>query len=127
MVDTNTKKEIETLIAEKRILIQYLRNPITKHPFGVIMGIKANFYGTHKLLIGWSICNTSRDVFNSSLGKTIAYNRAFAKGEMPITHSKLDEKVINNFIERCAKYFRFDKIANEANSDFIAELMAQWG
>lgn len=80
---------------------QFLRNPETKQPFGILMAIQA----PDGLRFGWSVTH-SLDKFNKAKGEKIAMNRlaAHSPGDDLIVPSVLFE-TMEKFVTRAQKYF----------------------
>lgn len=65
------KKFVQQQIADKNILINYLRDN-DNNPYGVVVAVKTG----DSFNVGASVCNTKKDSFNRYVGVYIAAQRA---------------------------------------------------
>lgn len=100
-------------------LVEYIRDPATKTPYGNMVATIIEHEGKKVIGIGIAICNTNKDKFSKNEGNLLALGRA-KNPLVPYTLLMYTEKVngqklvpINNnveivrtFVFRCFSYFK---------------------
>ena len=101
------------------MLVQYIRDK-ERRPIGCMVALGFSRY----TIIGYSLCNTKKDKFNKTLGKDIAYNRAYKMAEARIVREEVigvnpsipnngnTEKIcmqVDRFVDRACKYYRVNE------------------
>jgi len=87
------------------MLTEFIRNPETKQPRGVVVAVRDN----DEIFYGYSLLNVKLDRFNKTLGLQIATNRALYESyELPDTPERetLVLDALERIEKRALKYFK---------------------
>ena len=100
-------------------LVEYIRDPATKTPYGNMVATIIEYKGKKVISIGVAICNTNKDKFSKNEGNLLALNRAKNLSicyDPPIYTEKVNKQKLvppnNNaervrtFAYRCFSYFK---------------------
>ena len=100
-------------------LVEYIRDPATKTPYGNMVATITEYEGEEVIGIGVAICNTNKDKFSKNEGNLLALNRAKNPSisyNLPMYTEKVNKQKlvpINNnaeivriFAYRCFSYFK---------------------
>ena len=100
-------------------LVEYIRDPATKTPYGNMVATITEYEGEKIISIGVAICNTNKDKFSKNEGNLLALNRAKNPSityDPPICTEKVNKRKLvppnNNaervrtFAYRCFDYFK---------------------
>ena len=87
-------------------IVEFIRNPQTKQPRGVVVAIRQN----DEVFYGYSLLNTTMDRFDKKLGVNIAVHRALNTNGYQLP--KVDNRLVmvldafNRLEARSLKYFK---------------------
>ena len=100
-------------------LVEYIRDPTTKTPYGNMVATITEYEGEEVISIGVAICNTNKDKFSKNEGNLLALNRAKNPSiyyDLPVYTEKVNKQKLvptnNNaervrtFVYRCFDYFK---------------------
>lgn len=100
-------------------LVEYIRDPATKTPYGNMVATVIEYKGEKVISIGVAICNTNKDKFSKNEGNLLALNRAKNPSiyyDLPACTEKVNKqklvptnnnaKRVGTFIYRCFNYFK---------------------
>ena len=100
-------------------LVEYIRDPATKTPYGNMVATIIEHKGKKVISIGVAICNTNKDKFSKNEGNLLALSRA-KNPSIPYNLPACTEKVnkqklvptnnnaerVHTFAYRCFSYFK---------------------
>ena len=100
-------------------LVEYIRDPATKTPYGNMVATITEYEGEEVIGIGVAICNTSKDKFSKNEGNLLALNRAKNPSiyyDLPACTEKVNKQklvpannnaeLVHTFVYRCFSYFK---------------------
>ena len=100
-------------------LVEYIRDPATKTPYGNMVAIITEYEGEEVIGIGVAICNTNKDKFSKNEGNLLALNRAKNPSiyyDLPTYTEKVNKQklvpannnaeLVHTFVYRCFSYFK---------------------
>ena len=101
-------------------LVEYIRDPATKTPYGNMVATIIEHEGKEVIGIGIAICNTNKDKFSKNEGNLLALNRAKNPSiyyDLPVHTEKVNKQklvpannnnveIVRTFIYRCFSYFK---------------------
>ena len=100
-------------------LVEYIRDPATKTPYGNMVATVTEYEGEEVIGIGVAICNTNKDKFSKNEGNLLALSRAknpTISYTLPMYTEKVNKQKLvpanNNtelartFTYRCFSYFK---------------------
>ena len=100
-------------------LVEYIRDPATKTPYGNMVATITEYEGEKVIGIGVAICNTNKDKFSKNEGTLLALSRAKNPSisyTLPVHTEKVNKQklvpannnaeLINTFVYRCFNYFK---------------------
>ena len=100
-------------------LIEYIRDPATKTPYGNMVATITEYEGEEVIGIGVAICNTNKDKFSKNEGNLLALNRAKNPSiyyDLPACTEKVNKQklvpannnaeLVRTFAYRCFSYFK---------------------
>ena len=100
-------------------LVEYIRDPATKTPYGNMVATVIEHKGEKVIGIGIAICNTNKDKFSKNEGNLLALNRAKNPSiyyDLPAWTEKVNKQklvlannnaeLVHTFVYRCFSYFK---------------------
>ena len=100
-------------------LVEYIRDPATKTPYGNMVATIIEYKGKKVISIGVAICNTNKDKFSKNEGNLLALNRAKNPSisyTLPVYTEKVNKQklvpannnaeLVRTFTYRCFSYFK---------------------
>ena len=101
-------------------LVEYIRDPATKTPYGNMVATITKYKGEEVIGIGIAICNTNKDKFSKNEGNLLALNRAknpsIPYNNLPAYTEKVNKQklvpannnaeLVRTFVYRCFSYFK---------------------
>ena len=100
-------------------LVEYIRDPATKTPYGNMVATITEYKGEEVIGIGVAICNTNKDKFSKNEGNLLALNRAKNPSiyyDLPACTEKVNKQklvpannnaeLVHTFVYRCFSYFK---------------------
>ena len=100
-------------------LVEYIRDPATKTPYGNMVATITEYEGEKVIGIGVAICNTNKDKFSKNEGNLLALSRAknpTISYSLPVYTEKVNKqklvptndnaKLVRTFAYRCFSYFK---------------------
>ena len=100
-------------------LVEYIRDPATKTPYGNMVATIIEHEGKKVIGIGIAICNTNKDKFSKNEGNLLALNRAKNPSiyyDLPVHTEKVNKQklvpannnaeIVRTFAYRCFSYFK---------------------
>ena len=100
-------------------LVEYIRDPATKTPYGNMVATITEYKGEKVIGIGVAICNTNKDKFSKNEGNLLALNRAKNPSisyTLPVHTEKVNKQklvpannnaeIVRTFAYRCFSYFK---------------------
>ena len=100
-------------------LVEYIRDPATKTPYGNMVATITEYEGEEVIGIGVAICNTNKDKFSKNEGNLLALNRAKNPSiyyDLPVYTEKVNKQklvpannnveIVRTFVYRCFSYFK---------------------
>ena len=100
-------------------LVEYIRDPATKTPYGNMIATVIEHEGEEVISIGVAICNTNKDKFSKNEGNLLALNRAknpLIPYTLPVYTEKVNKQklvpannnaeLVRTFVYRCFSYFK---------------------
>ena len=100
-------------------LVEYIRDPATKTPYGNMVATIIEYKGKKVISIGVAICNTNKDKFSKNEGNLLALNRAKNPSiyyDLPACTEKVNKQKLvpandnaelaRTFVYRCFSYFK---------------------
>ena len=100
-------------------LVEYIRDPATKTPYGNMVATITEYEGEEVIGIGVAICNTNKDKFSKNEGNLLALNRAKNPSiyyDLPACTEKVNKQklvptnnnaeLVRTFVYRCFSYFK---------------------
>ena len=100
-------------------LVEYIRDPATKTPYGNMVATITEYEGEEVIGIGVAICNTNKDKFSKNEGNLLALNRAKNPSiyyDLPVYTEKVNKQklvpannnaeLVHTFVYRCFSYFK---------------------
>ena len=100
-------------------LIEYIRDPATKTPYGNMIATIIEHEGKKVISVGVAICNTNKDKFSKNEGNLLALNRAKNPSiyyDLPTCTEKVNKQklvlannnaeLVHTFVYRCFSYFK---------------------
>ena len=100
-------------------LVEYIRDPATKTPYGNMVATITEYEGEEVISVGVAICNTNKDKFSKNEGNLLALNRAKNPSisyTLPACTEKVNKQklvptnnnaeLIRTFVYRCFSYFK---------------------
>ena len=100
-------------------LVEYIRDPATKTPYGNMVATITEYEGKKVISIGVAICNTNKDKFSKNEGNLLALNRAKNPSiyyDLPACTEKVNKQklvpannnaeLVHTFVYRCFSYFK---------------------
>ena len=100
-------------------LVEYIRDPATKTPYGNMVATIIEHEGEKVISVGVAICNTNKDKFSKNEGNLLALNRAKNPSisyALPVYTEKVNKQklvpvndnaeLIRTFAYRCFSYFK---------------------
>ena len=100
-------------------LVEYIRDPTTKTPYGNMVATITEYEGEEVISIGVAICNTNKDKFSKNEGNLLALNRAKNPSiyyDLPACTEKVNKQklvptnnnaeLVRTFVYRCFSYFK---------------------
>ena len=100
-------------------LVEYIRDPATKTPYGNMVATITEYEGEEVISIGVAICNTNKDKFSKNEGNLLALNRAKNPSisyTLPVHTEKVNKQklvpannnaeIVRTFAYRCFSYFK---------------------
>ena len=100
-------------------LVEYIRDPTTKTPYGNMVATITEYEGEEVISIGVAICNTNKDKFSKNEGNLLALNRAKNPSisyTLPVHTEKVNKQklvpannnaeIVRTFAYRCFSYFK---------------------
>ena len=100
-------------------LVEYIRDPATKTPYGNMVATIIEHEGKEVIGIGIAICNTNKDKFSKNEGNLLALNRAKNPSisyTLPLHTEKVNKQklvpannnaeLVHTFVYRCFSYFK---------------------
>ena len=100
-------------------LVEYIRDPATKTPYGNMIATVIGHEGEEVISVGVAICNTNKDKFSKNEGNLIALNRAKNPSiyyDLPTCTEKVNKQklvpannnaeLVRTFTYRCFDYFK---------------------
>ena len=100
-------------------LVEYIRDPATKTPYGNMVATIIEHKGKKVISIGVAICNTNKDKFSKNEGNLLALNRAknpTISYSLPVYTEKVNKQklvptnnnaeLVRTFAYRCFSYFK---------------------
>lgn len=100
-------------------LVEYIRDPATKTPYGNMVATITEYEGEEVIGIGVAICNTNKDKFSKNEGNLLALNRAKNPSiyyDLPACTEKVNKQklvpannnaeLVHTFVYRCFSYFK---------------------
>lgn len=100
-------------------LVEYIRDPTTKTPYGNMVATIIEHKGKKVISIGVAICNTNKDKFSKNEGNLLALNRAKNPSiyyGLPACTEKVNKQklvptnnnveIVRTFAYRCFSYFK---------------------
>ena len=103
----------------EEILVEYIRDPATKTPYGNMVAAITEYEGEEVIGIGVAICNTNKDKFSKNEGNLLALSRAKNPSisyTLPVHTEKVNKQklvpannnaeLVRTFVYRCFSYFK---------------------
>ena len=100
-------------------LVEYIRDPATKTPYGNMVATVIEHEGEEVIGIGVAICNTNKDKFSKNEGNLLALSRAKNPSisyTLPVCTEKVNKQklvpannnaeLVRTFVYRCFSYFK---------------------
>ena len=100
-------------------LVEYIRDPATKTPYGNMVAAITEYEGEEVIGIGVAICNTNKDKFSKNEGNLLALSRAKNPSisyTLPVHTEKVNKQklvpannnaeLVRTFVYRCFSYFK---------------------
>ena len=100
-------------------LVEYIRDPATKTPYGNMVATIIEHKGKKFIGVGVAICNTNKDKFSKNEGNLLALNRAKNPSiyyDLPACTEKVNKQklvpannnieLVRTFVYRCFSYFK---------------------
>lgn len=100
-------------------LVEYIRDPATKTPYGNMVATITEYKGEKVIGIGVAICNTNKDKFSKNEGTLLALSRAKNPSisyTLPVHTEKVNKQklvpannnaeIVRTFAYRCFSYFK---------------------
>lgn len=100
-------------------LVEYIRDPATKTPYGNMVATVIEHEGKKVISVGVAICNTNKDKFSKNEGNLLALNRAKNPSiyyDLPAWTEKVNKQklvlannnaeLVRTFVYRCFDYFK---------------------
>ena len=100
-------------------LVEYIRDPATKTPYGNMVATITEYEGEEVISVGVAICNTNKDKFSKNEGNLLALNRAknpSIQYDLPTCTEKVNKQklvptnnnaeLVRTFVYRCFSYFK---------------------
>ena len=100
-------------------LVEYIRDPATKTPYGNMVATITEYEGEKVIGIGVAICNTNKDKFSKNEGTLLALSRAKNPSisyTLPVHTEKVNKQklvpannnaeIVHTFVYRCFSYFK---------------------
>ena len=100
-------------------LVEYIRDPATKTPYGNMVATITEYEGKKVISIGVAICNTNKDKFSKNEGNLLALSRAknpTISYSLPVYTEKVNKQKlvptnnnaerVDTFVYRCFSYFK---------------------
>ena len=100
-------------------LVEYIRDPATKTPYGNMVATIIEHKGEKVISIGVAICNTNKDKFSKNEGNLLALSRAKNPSisyTLPVYTEKVSKQklvpannnaeLVHTFVCRCFSYFK---------------------
>ena len=100
-------------------LVEYIRDPATKTPYGNMVATITEYEGEEVIGIGVAICNTNKDKFSKNEGNLLALSRAKNPSisyTLPVHTEKVNKQklvpannnaeIVRTFAYRCFSYFK---------------------
>ena len=100
-------------------LVEYIRDPATKTPYGNMVATITEYEGEKVIGIGVAICNTNKDKFSKNEGNLLALSRAknpTISYTLPVYTEKVNKQklvpannnaeLVHTFVYRCFSYFK---------------------
>ena len=100
-------------------LVEYIRDPTTKTPYGNMVAVITEYEGEEVIGIGVAICNTNKDKFSKNEGNLLALSRAknpSTSYTLPVHTEKVNKQklvpannnaeLVRTFVYRCFSYFK---------------------
>ena len=100
-------------------LVEYIRDPATKTPYGNMVATITEYEGEEVIGIGVAICNTNKDKFSKNEGNLLALSRAknpTISYNLPVYTEKVNKQklvptnnnaeLVRTFVNRCFSYFK---------------------
>ena len=100
-------------------LVEYIRDPATKTPYGNMVATIIEYEGKKVISIGVAICNTNKDKFSKNEGNLLALSRAKNPSifyDLPVYTEKVNKQklvytnnnaeLVRTFVYRCFSYFK---------------------
>ena len=100
-------------------LVEYIRDPATKTPYGNMVATVIEHKGKKVISVGVAICNTNKDKFSKNEGNLLALNRAKNPSiyyDIPVCTEKVNKQklvpannnaeIVRTFVYRCFSYFK---------------------
>ena len=101
-------------------LVEYIRDPATKTPYGNMVATIIEHEGEKVISVGVAICNTNKDKFSKNEGNLLALNRAknpsIPYNNLPAYTEKVNKQklvpannnaeLVRTFVYRCFSYFK---------------------
>ena len=100
-------------------LVEYIRDPATKTPYGNMVATITEYKGEKVIGIGVAICNTNKDKFSKNEGNLLALSRAKNPSisyTLPVHTEKVNKQklvpannnaeIVRTFAYRCFSYFK---------------------
>ena len=100
-------------------LVEYIRDPATKTPYGNMVATITEYKGEKVIGIGVAICNTNKDKFSKNEGNLLALSRAknpTIPYSLPVYTEKVNKQKlvptnnnaewVDTFVYRCFSYFK---------------------
>ena len=107
------------LLNEEIKLVEYIRDPATKKPYGNMVATVIEHKGEEVISVGVAICNTNKDKFSKNEGNLLALNRAKNPSisyTLPVHTEKVNKQklvpannnaeLVRTFVYRCFSYFK---------------------
>ena len=100
-------------------LVEYIRDPATKTPYGNMVATIPEYAGEKVISVGVAICNTNKDKFSKNEGNLLALSRAKNPSiyyTLPVYTEKVNKQklvpandnaeLVRTFAYRCFDYFK---------------------
>ena len=100
-------------------LVEYIRDPATKTPYGNMVATIIEHEGKKVISVGVAICNTNKDKFSKNEGNLLALSRAKNPSisyTLPVHTEKVNKQklvpannnaeLVHTFVYRCFSYFK---------------------